>query len=162
MELNLTWGFTLISFLVLYGVLFKLLYRPIQQIMEERASRIKEAIDEAENARTEAERLLKDYKEQISGARKEAQNILEQAKTLGEATREDLKAKAEEEAEKILTKTTAEIEREKTRALSELQGRVADLAVGAASAIVGKSLDAKDHSKMIEEYLEQAETAKNN
>ena len=162
MELNGTFFATVVAFLILYGLLYKLLYAPVSKMMNDRTERIRSAIEEAENARGEAERLLGEYKQQISSVRSEAQEILDQAKALAEQTKEDLLGKAKADATRVMDKANHEIERQKIQAIEELQSRVADLAVGAASAVIVEELDSKSHARVIEEYLERAAIASDN
>ena len=54
-----------------------------------------------------------------------------------------------------MTKAKAEIESEKVRAENEIKGQVAELSIEVARKIIGKNIDAKTNSKLIEESLEK-------
>lgn len=149
---------TVISFVLLFLVLARVGYKPLLDIIKKREDSIRESIDEAERTRTEAERLLEDYKKQLAQARKEAQSIIEQGKKMGMSVREEIVEKAQKEAQRVVDKAKGEIEREKAKALTELQARVADLTFVTTSKVLKKSLDKEDHLKLIEDSLAEVKS----
>lgn len=153
---------TVISFALLFVVLAKVGYKPLLDIIKKREEGIRESIDEAERTRSEAERLLEDYKKQLAQARKEAQNIIEQGKKVGISVREEIVEKTQNEAQQMVDKAKAEIAREKTKALTELQTRVADLTVATTSKVLKKSLDKQAHLKLIEDSLAEVTSLEEN
>jgi F-type H+-transporting ATPase subunit b len=122
-------------------------------LLKKREEKIRESIDGAERTRSEAEKLLEDYRKQLSEARREAQGIIEQGKKVGESAKAEIVEKANKEAQQMIEQARSEIEREKMRALSELQVRVADLTVLTTSKIIKKSLSGENHLRLIEESL---------
>lgn len=144
---------TVISFALLFLVLAKVGYRPLMDIIKKREDGIRESIDDAERTRTEAERLLEDYKKQLAQARKEAERIVEEAKKRGERVRAEIVEKAEKEAQLVLDKASQEAKRQRDQAMADLRARVGDLAILAASRVVAKSLSKEDHLKLIEESI---------
>ena len=51
------------------------------------------------------------------------------------------------------TRATAEIEAEKTRAIGELRGEVADLALAAAGQVVGETMSDERQRRLVQEFL---------
>lgn len=153
---------TVISFGLLFILLVKVGYRPILDIIKKREDTIRGSIDEAERTRTEAERLLEDYKKQLAEARKEAHAIIEQGKKLGESVKQEMVDKAQSEAQQMVDKAKSEIEREKSKALSELQAKVADLTVLTTGKVLKKALSKEDHLKLIEDSLAEVTTLEEN
>lgn len=145
----------IIAFIGLFLVLKRFAWAPLLGILNEREETIRESLDKAEQTRVEAERLMEDYKQQLSEARAEAQKIIEQSRQFGESLKSEIVNKAKTEAEQILAEGKADIGREKDAALAELQHRVADLTVDAASRVVMQSFDQKNHYQLIEEYLSE-------
>lgn len=154
--------YSLAAFAVLFAVLAKFAFPPIVGMLEKRESTIRESIEKAEQTRVEAERLLEEYKQQLAEARGEAQKVIEQARKLGEDSKTKIEAEAREEAAKLLARAREEIEAEKKKALIELTEKVADLSVGAAGAVVGKTLSAEDHRRLIDDYIAQVGAAGEN
>jgi F-type H+-transporting ATPase subunit b len=147
---------SLISFLVLFGVMWKLALPPITGMLDKRAETIRESLEHAESARIEAERLLEEYKETIAEARKEAGVILQQAKKAAEATRTEAAEKAQAEIDGMLAKARESIEGERRAAVAALQSSVADLSVAVAGRIIGSELSKEDHLSVIEKYVSEA------
>lgn len=156
------WGqmiYSVIAFFILFALLAKFAFPPVVRMLEERQAKIKESIEKAEQTRMEAERLLEEYKEQLAEARAEAAGIVEQGRTVGDSVKEEIVAKARDEAAAMVDKARDEITAEKRKAMDELKEHVADLTIAAAGRVVGKSLDEADHKKLIEEYLSQIGSA---
>ncbi|MDI6901205.1 MAG: F0F1 ATP synthase subunit B [Anaerosomatales bacterium] len=144
---------SLVSFLVLLVVLGKFAFPPVMRMLDERAEKIRESLEKAEETRVEAERLLEEYKQQMAEARTEASSIIEQGRKVAENMKAEIVAQAREEADAEKRKAIEAIQSEKTAAMAELQGQVAELSVAVAGKIIGSSLEAKDHEALIERYL---------
>jgi F-type H+-transporting ATPase subunit b len=144
---------SLISFLVLFGVLAKFAFPAINKMLDDRAAKIKESLEKAEQTRVEAERLLEDYKTQMAEARQEASRVIEQGRKVAETVKAEIVAQANVEREGLLARAREEIEGEKKAAMAELQASVADLSVGVAGRILGTTMTKADHAALIDKYL---------
>ena len=144
---------SLVSFGVLFLLLWKFALPPITRMLDERAAKIKDSLEKAEETRVEAERLLDEYREQLAEARLEANRVIEQGRKVAETMKEEIVAKANEEREAILARARDEIQSETRVALAELQASVADLSVAVAGRIIGSTLSAADHAALIEKYV---------
>ena len=92
----------LVAFVILFALLGKFAFPPITKMMDERAEKIRESLEKAEDTRIEAERMLDEYKQQMAEARQEASKVIEQGKQVAEAMKAEITAKAEEEAAVIV------------------------------------------------------------
>lgn len=144
---------SIVSFAVLFVVMWKFALPPITKMLDERAETIKSSLEKAEETRIEAERLLNEYKEQLAEARLESNRVIEQGRKIAESMKDEIVAKANEEREAILARAREEIQGEKRIALAELQASVADLSVAVAGRIIGSTLSASDHAALIEKYV---------
>ena len=144
---------TAISFVILLILLWKVAYKPITGALQKREETIRNTLEEANKNRESAEALVQKYEAQIAQARDEAQKILAEGKILGENVRKEIIQKAHEEANQIVKRAQEEIEFQKEKVLMELKERIADLAIMAASKVVEKTLDRKDHEQLLEEYV---------
>ena len=86
-------------------------------------------------------------------ARKEANDILARAQRLAQETRDADIAATREELDRMRERATNEIEAEKQRAIGELRGEVADLALAAASRVVGESMTDERQRRLVSEFL---------
>ncbi|HEY5432445.1 MAG TPA: F0F1 ATP synthase subunit B [Coriobacteriia bacterium] len=153
---------SLVSFAVLFVVMWKFALPPITKMLDERAEKIKDSLEKAEETRVEAERLLNEYKEQLAEARLESSRVIEQGRKVAETMKDEIVAKANEERESILARAREEIQGEKRVALAELQASVADLSVAVAGRIIGTTLSAADHAALIEKYVAEVGTLNEN
>ena len=144
---------SLISFLVLFFILWKFAFPPITKMLDDRADKIRESLEKSEETRIEAERLLDDYKLQMADARQEAAKVIEQGRKVAETMKDEIVAKANEEAASIVAKAREEIGAEKRAAMAELQASVADLSVAVAGKLIGSTLTKADHAALIERYV---------
>ncbi len=146
---------SIVNFLVLLFILKKLLYKPLLQMLDERKNAIEEAITNAETAKTEAEKLRKDYETRLAEARQEAQDIIAKATKLGEEVKQEIVTSAQNEATKAIQRAQEEIARERDRAVAALRDEVATLAVLAAGKVIGKTITVEDHAKLVKEFVEE-------
>jgi F-type H+-transporting ATPase subunit b len=144
---------SLVSFGVLFVLMWKFALPPITNMLDERAARIKDSLEKAEQTRVEAERLLDEYKEQLAEARQESSRVIEQGRKVAETMKDEIVAKANEEREAMLVRAREEIQGEKRTAVAELQAQVADLSVAVAGRLIGETLSADDHKALIEKFV---------
>lgn len=154
--------YSTLAFFVLLFVLAKFAFPSLVNLLDERAKTIKESLEKAEQAREEADKLFEEYKQQLTKARAEAQQIVEQGRKFGETIKEEIKQKAQQEAEQLIKRAAADIAREKELAMAELQSKVAALAIDAASQVIRQSLDKQGHEKLIEQYLAEVNNVSEN
>jgi F-type H+-transporting ATPase subunit b len=144
---------TLVSFFILLFLLKKVAFPPILKGMKKREETIKQQLEEAQKTKKEAENLLEDYKRQLAEARSEAQKIMNEGKSLGENMRKEIVQKAQAESNQIVKRAQEEIELQKQKAILELQEKIADLSIMAATKIINKSLNTEDNRRLVEEYI---------
>ena len=152
--------FAIINFAILVVGLKVFLYNPVCNMLDSRREEVINNLNSAEEAKLEAQKLKDEYAAQIQNARAEAQDIINQAAKIGEQTKADIVTEAREEASRLTAKAQAEIAREKTEALNEIRNEIADLAVLAASKVVGKTIDVADHQNMVDNFVKEVGEAK--
>ena len=152
--------FAIINFAILVVGLKVFLYKPVCNMLDSRREEVINNLNSAEEAKLEAQKLKDEYAAQIQNARAEAQDIINQAAKIGEQTKADILTEAREEASRLTAKAQAEIAREKTEALNEIRNEIADLAVLAASKVVGKTIDVADHQNMVDNFVKEVGEAK--
>lgn len=145
---------TLICFAIVFFVLKKYAFGPIQKTIDERRDRIRAAVDEADRARDEARRLLEEHRALIAQAKNESAEILAEARKVSDAQIQRAKDEAEAERQRRLEDTRRQIDAETVRAIDQIRGEVADLTVEATQRVVGKVLDAEDQRRLIDEAIE--------
>lgn len=151
------WNFIwpIINILLLFILLRIFLFKPINKIMEERTRTIQNDLDAAQKAKEEAEALKKEYNDTLKNARAEAQNILAQARSEAEAARQEAIAESQNEAKQIIDSVNVTIENERKRVMQQAQSQIADLAIAAASKIIGENLDDEKNRRLVDNFLNE-------
>ena len=148
----------LINFLVLYFLLSRFLFPRVTQMLDARAARIRESVERAEQVQRDAERSEQQFQERIAEARREGQGIVANANQIAQRIQAEAQEKAQRDAEAFLARAHEQIQRETQQARLELRQQVASLALLAASRVVERSLDERQHVELIEQVLREAET----
>lgn len=144
-----------LAFFILFFFMAKFVLPRLNKLLEERRQKIQGDLEKAEETRHEAERELRDYRQQLAGAREEANKIIEEARKTADQLRADLQAKAEQESQATVARAQEEIRAERDRVFQELKAQVGEIAVDLAGRVVGQSLDKKAHEKLIDDYIDQ-------
>ncbi|CAN5521387.1 MAG: F0F1 ATP synthase subunit B [Acidimicrobiia bacterium] len=151
----------IIAFAIVFFVAWKFAAPAISQTLEKRQAAIKGQIEAAEKEKAEAAALLEDYKAQLAGARGDASRIIDEAKQAGEGVRSGIIAKANAEAEEIMSKARVEADTEKARALQEAKADVANLSIDLAEKVVRSTIDRDGQRGLVEAYLSDLDRMSN-
>src|SRR6266516_5759352 len=144
---------TLVCFAITFFVLRKYAFGPIQRVIDERRERIRRTLEEADNARDEARRLLEEHRALVAQARSDAESILAEARRVADAQRDRVREETEADRQRRLEETKRQIEAETQKALGQIRAEVADLTLAATAKVTGKVLDAADHKRLIDDAL---------
>ena len=147
------WGS--IAFLVLLFLLWKFAYPSIKQGMEARTERIRADLASAEDAKTDAQTVLDEYRAQLADAKAEAGRIIEEARAAADAVKRDHETRLQTELAEIRARAVSDIDSAKAQAMADLRGEVAQLAIGAAETVVGRNLDEATQVQLVEDYINQ-------
>ncbi|AZB40902.1 ATP synthase F0 subunit B [Bacillus sp. FJAT-42376] len=147
--------FQLVTFLILLALLRKFAWTPIMNIMKQRADHISNEITAAEQKNLEAGKLIEEQRELLKQARQEAQNLIENAKKIGEQQKEEIVVTARNEAARLKESARKEIAQERDQAVAALRDQVASLSVMIASKVIEKELNEQAQEKLISDYLKE-------
>ena len=148
----------LICFVLVFGVLGKMLLPRILKTLEEREDAIQGGINRADEAQAEATAVLQQYRAQLDDARHEASRLREEAHEQGAQIIAEMRERAEAEARRITEAAQSQIEAERQQALTSLRTEVGALATELASRIVGESLnDTARQGRMVDRFLADLE-----
>ena len=149
---------TILTFLVLVGLLARFAWRPLMEALERRQTTIAKSLEDAQRARQELERLQRESAQMMASARGEAEAIVSRSRSDAEALREELKQKARAEAAAIVKNAERQIQLETARAVQQIRQEAVDLSVAIASKILRRQVSKEDNEGLIEETLKQVET----
>ena len=145
---------TIVAFLVTLFVLRRYAFGPIQKTIDERRERIRHSLEEADQARAEARRMLEEHRALLGQARGQAEEILAEARKTREAMERRMRDETEAERQRRLEETRREIQAETERALEQIRTEVAELTLVAATKVTGKVLNPSDQRRLIEEAIQ--------
>lgn len=148
----------LIAFFIVFGALAKILLPRIQTTLAERTDSIEGGLKRAEEAQTEASKLLDQYRTQLSEAQHEASRLREEAKQQGAQIIAEMREQGQAEYARLTAAAQAQIENEKQQALTSLRAEIGALSVELASRVVGESLENEARQRRtVDRFLEQLE-----
>lgn len=147
--------FEVVNLLIVMLILKKFLFKPVNAVLEQRQAEIGGMYQKAEDAQKEAQALKQAYDERMSGARKEADELIvaqDSARRRGDEIVED----ARDEAVQLRRRAEEDIELQKRKALREARDELADMAVDIAGKVVEREVTREDHDRLVEEFIKSA------
>jgi F-type H+-transporting ATPase subunit b len=149
-----------INFVVLFGLLYLVAYKPFMRMLDKRSNKIKEGMENTEYIKKQAAKTGQETAKCIAEASKEGQNIIGRANELGEKLSIKMHQDAEREVEHLIAKAQREIQQERDVIIHELHQDFVDLSILAAGKVIKRSLDKKAHRRLIEQVFEEGSSLK--
>jgi F-type H+-transporting ATPase subunit b len=146
----------LVNFFLLLVVLRIFLYRPILELLDRRAQRIREGLEAADQSKEHAAQAEHEVAQQLDESRRQGQTLIAQAQEAANRIQEEARSQARREGETLLERARNEIQLERDQAIAELRREFADLTVSAAEKVIGQSLDRSAHQRLIDEALAES------
>ena len=150
---------TLFLFGVSMFILAKVAFPRIAEALDRRQRAIEESIDTAERTRQEADRLLAEYRERLTEARQQADDIVARARKAGEVQEHDLVEAGRKRREELLEVARKDIQAETRRAIHEIRAEVADLTILATEKVTRKTLTGEDQRRLVDEAVAELDFA---
>ena len=150
---------TLVTFIILLVLLRKTAWKPILAMIDEREETVRKSLEEAEQARADAEAAMEEYQEKLKDARREARQIIEEGRESAEKIKREIVEEGEAQQRKLIDEARTQIEAEREKATQDIKESVADIAIAAASKIINQQLNAETHMDIIDRSLKQFKDA---
>lgn len=148
----------IVSFLILFGLLIFVAYKPLLKMIDERSKRVKESLEQAEAVKDQSLNAGEEVKKQLQAAAIQGQEIIARATQ----TSDDIRARAQDlarkDAEAIIEQARQAVKAERDQAIDELRQEFADLTIIAAGKVIGESLDKQSHKELIDKVLRESRT----
>jgi F-type H+-transporting ATPase subunit b len=148
---------TLVVFVITLLVLRRFAFPRIIEALDRRRRAIEDSIDHAEHTRREADALLQEYRERLTEARQQSEEIVARARKAADRTEDEARARAQQTGDEMIERARREIAAETRRSLSDIRKEVANLTVLATEKVARKTLDSEDHRRLIEEALSEVD-----
>jgi F-type H+-transporting ATPase subunit b len=143
----------LVIFVALIFLLRKFAWKPILSAVEDRESKISDALDLAEKTKQEMTQLKAQNEELIKQARQERDEILKTARESGDQMIADARSKGALQAEKLIADARESISIERQKAITEIKNQVAALSLDVAEKLVRQDLSNEARQKELAEKL---------
>jgi len=160
LRLDINLVFTILNVLVLYFLMKKFLFKPVNGIIAKREEEIRTKLEEAKEAQLQAAKFKEEGTVIIENAKEEAENIISEAKGKGRVEYERILKTANEDAAKRLQKAEEIIAEEKEKSLRNMEKEIETLVMTAAAKVVGENVTAESNQSLYDEFI--AEMGENN
>lgn len=155
-----------LSQLVSFGIVFWLLWKwglpAITRTIDKRNAVISEGVENAEKARKALEDAKKDAEQLLLDARRQGQEAIAQATRAAENEASRIQEEAQARAKQIEQQQIERIQQEAARARAELNRLVVNLTINAASKVISKSVDSSDNRRLVEEFVTSSNSSNSN
>lgn len=141
------WGTTIVTlatFVILLALLKKFAWGPLKEVMDKRERDINKDIDDAEQAKINAQKLEEENRKTLKETQDEVQRILDDAKVQARKQHEEIIHEANVRANGMIETAQSEINSEKERALADINNQVSELSVLIASKVLRKEISEQD------------------
>jgi len=146
---------TVITFVIVLFILRGTAWKPIVQALKDREDKIRSSLEEAEKARTEAQRLLEENRQVLLEAEAQSAKIIRDGRDMGERLKSEILEKAQTTSRQMVDQARDEIRREKDAALVQLRTEVSDLAIAAAGKILDANLDNAQQRRLVDQAIQE-------
>lgn len=146
--------FTLLNFLAVFFVGKRFLWGPVMKIITDRQREIDDMYAEADSARTRSKALEEEYQAKLSVAAQTSEKMVRDAVARGQAREEEILRHANQRAEAMLEKASADIQQEKKKALNDAKDEISELALAIAAKVVDRELTDADHDRLVEQFID--------
>lgn len=144
---------TIVAFVILVAVLWKLAWKPVLASLQGREEFISKQISDAENIRKKAEEVLAEYHGKLADADREGKGIVARHTKAAEKESKDIVDLTKKELDDMRARLKAEINYERQEAQSEFWDQAGDIVLELGKEVLGKSMSHSDHDKLIDEAI---------
>lgn len=146
---------TVLVFVILMLLLKKFAWKPILKALDEREKNIKDSLELAIKSKEEAQILIEENKSNLLKTEESARKIINEARVYAENLKTQILEDSKEQAQKIITSASEEIDRKKEEAFGQLKNEVAEISLQIAEKIIKQNLDAKLNEEVINKYINE-------
>ena len=152
LDINLLW--TVVNVLIMYALLRKFLFKPVQDVLDKRQKMVDDELANAQDAKTKAEAALAAAK--LHNVDVEAAARREESAQQAEKQKEQLLAEAQRQADAIVAEGKAAAEAERASKLRQADAQIADLTRTMCAKVLERNLTQQDDARMLDDLLQKA------
>ena len=144
---------SLINLLIIYRILKKFLFKPVQKVMNERQAQVDRIYGDANQSRAQAEQMKQEYEQRLASAREEADGLVKNAVQTAQKRSDQMVSEASAQASRIKQKADEEIAQQKKKMLQDVRDEISDLAVEIASKVVEREISPRVYDGFVDEFI---------
>ncbi|WP_313181599.1 F0F1 ATP synthase subunit B [Lacrimispora sp.] len=144
-----------INVFILFFALSYMLFNPVREVLEKRKQRIAGELKNAADDKEAARAMKEEYEARLLEVKKEAEGILEDARKRAKQREAEIITEAREEADRIVTRGSREVELERKKALDDMKEQIISIASVMAGKVVAASIDTTVQDALIDETLKE-------
>ena len=148
---SFTVQFTALVIMVL--VIFFVAYKPVKKMLNKRADYVENNIRESEEAKAEALKNATASEERIVASKKEAAEIVANAKLTAQNTQKETLEQTQLEVNKMKQQAEVDIERSKEEARAEIRKEMVAVALAASKEVLKREINEKDNARVVEDFI---------
>ena len=145
---------SLANLVIIFLILKKFLFKPVQKVMAERQSQVDKIYSDADENLSTAKELKQEYEQRLASARQEADSLIKTATQNAQRKSDQIVAEANSQASHVKQKAEAEIARQKKQMLKDVRSEISELAVDIASKVVEREISQKDYDGFVDEFIQ--------
>ncbi|MBQ8081504.1 MAG: F0F1 ATP synthase subunit B [Clostridia bacterium] len=144
---------SLINLLLIFLMLKKFLFKPVQKVMSTREEQVNKIYSEAAESRQAADQMKQEYEQRLANARAEADGLVKNAVQTAQRRSDQIIADASNQASHLKQKADQEIAQQKKQMLADVRGEISELAVDIASKVVEREINQKDYDGFVDDFI---------
>ncbi|MDD4688730.1 MAG: F0F1 ATP synthase subunit B [Eubacteriales bacterium] len=142
---------------ILYKLIRRFLFKPVQDILEKRQQAVDAIYDEANRTKSGAEQIKRQYDKKLSLAEAEAKAVVSSATDFAKIQEEEIIADAKMRARHIVDKAEADAEQIQRKAAVTLKDDISQMAIDIARKVVKREISPEEHNRLIEDCVNSFE-----
>jgi F-type H+-transporting ATPase subunit b len=150
---NGTFFAELIAFVLMILILGRWVYPRVIKAATEREDKIEAGLRAAAESEQRLATVQAQVEQTLEEARAQAREIINRSHGEASGEAQEVLAKARTDAEALIERARTEIGGERDRAIQDLRNEVSSLVVAATQRLLGETIDAKAHQRLIDEAL---------
>ena len=144
---------SLINLLILFLILKKFLFKPVQNMMSAREAQVNKVYSDADARLEKATQMKQEYEKRLSEARDEADSLVKNATITAQKRGDQLLSDAQQQASRLKQKAQEEIEQQKKQMLNEVRQDISGLAVDIAAKVIEREINQGDYDAFVDEFI---------
>ena len=132
----------------------RFLFKPVNEMLEKRKALADAQIREAEKAKADADAIKTEYEQNMKEAKEKANEILTTAQRTAALQSEEVLKEAASQAAALKSKAESDIAQEKRKAVNEIKDEIGGMAVEIAGKVIEREISEEDHTKLINDFIE--------